>query len=738
MHKTPPYCTLATPLAAVALGSLLFLSACKSNKSSNESQHDKAVVVPELHQNNLSQAENPSDFLLTQEKSHIHWQPWSKQVFADATKEQKTVFAFMGNSTDSHSLEILRKINSSPSVVNKLNQAHVNILIDTKQHPDLFFFASALNLNNGKPASNSVLIWFTYEGVPISWSGIHDYDELSIDQIVGSMSDTVSHLWKGYPEYVLSNSHLDIRRRIEIISPKPVKTEHLASSKQTTRQVGSFFDPTSNDIDNISGLSVSRYINLMALAATRPDITKQQQDKYANIARKTADHLLLQGLVDPLDGGVFSGSQRSAKSLPVFKKTLTSQTQSLEALLRLYQITSDNKYLDAAEHIDSYIETNLKSANGSYSQGIIYAKHGLFEGNPCLWTLKEIEAALTEEETQLCIQAFGISELGNIPLLADRNRIYFRKNILIGNKPLSELSKLNNLPVEQLKNNLQSITKKLAKLRTEKGNAPQKDTLSIVHPTAALASAYITAYRTTQDTKYLEKAQNILQFIRTQFIDKQSGKLRRCLFKGNLQTIPATGIDYNYVCSAALDMHEATLDPMWLKWAKELYQEMNSHLAIADSPGLLEAKEDNYPYPFKVRQFTTITQIDNESTWSLAYSNATRLLLRISNDDWKKQAEEFNQHITPIVTSAPMTSIDFLTEDALLNQKIVYLKTPATPQLLQTALSHRCQIVAVKNDTIPGLKNFDSSLESGQAIVVQQSKLIGKATDTESLEKLLH
>ena len=728
--------TVALRLTVTIITSLLLLNSCKNKTPDTTSDQDASVSVPTLQHNNLGQALNPSSFLLEQAHSPVHWQPWSKEIFADAAKEKKTIFAFIGSSTNSHSLEILKEINASPSISATLNKSHVNVLVDADQHPELSFLIAALSSQIRSTVAHTQLIWFSYEGLPISWTGVTKSNQLNINTVLKRMSKTVIHLWQNDPSYVLKNSRSDIKMRLDSINPKKREEQDPLTSFRATRQAASLFDPVSNSIDHLSGLSASRYIRLMAIAASHPDTSEQQKKNYTRVATLAANNILLQGLIDPLDGGIFVGTQKSAGKLPIFTKSLSAQTQSIAAFYSLYQLTSDKAYLTAAENISNYIESTLALPDGGYSLGIIYAGYGLLD-NPCIWTLEEIEAALNEEEAQLCIQAFGISGTGNIPLTDVSNRTYFRKNTLIWKTSPEELAKQNALSPAELKLKLSSITKKLAKIRTEKTKQQSQNKLTTVNNHAELASAHLVGYRATGDRTKLEKARQILNFVRSDFMT-QSGELRRCRFQGKLQSLPATSSDYARVCSAALDMHEVTLDSAWLDFAAQIHQQMNSALTDSEFTYLSETDASNHSLPFKIQKFITIKEINNESSWALVYANAKRLNIRGKGEEYSLQAANIKAKINHIGSMAPLANIDLLTETSLLERKVVYLKAPADKTLLNAALPLHCQLILVTNDgTYPGASEIKASLEAGQALVMERDKVIGTAKDRETLSQML-
>ncbi len=125
-------------MATAAILAMLTINACKDSSEQEPEEQTEAIDTSHIHRNNLKNAE--SGLQLNQAESLIHWQPWSKQVFADAEAEKKTLFAFVGSGTDPYTVDILAQLNQSQQTCETLNKHHVNLLIDSNLHPDLEFF----------------------------------------------------------------------------------------------------------------------------------------------------------------------------------------------------------------------------------------------------------------------------------------------------------------------------------------------------------------------------------------------------------------------------------------------------------------------------------------------------------------------------------------------------------------------------------------------------------------------
>lgn len=649
-----------TLTATVSLVALVAFSSCKSDSGDDLTLDEFEETIPISTQNNLTDTQ--SSLLQRQSTSAINWQPWSKEIFEEASQEKKTVFAFIGSGTDSHNIAALNRLNQSPQACATLNEHHINILVDSDIHPDLEFFAASLCLKSGTPVSTPLLVWFSLEGIPISWIPISHGQKYNIAEFISRTSNTVSHMWQDSPEYVLKNSREDFTRRMNSYLPEPTLDEDKLLPLRATRQAASLFDPTTATIDGMGKMSIARYIKLLTTASRHPDLSEAQSQRYLKIAGLTADSMLLRGLIDPLDGGVYSGIERSTTALPIFSKKLRTQAYSMDALYSLYQVTQTPRYLKAADSILQYTLNQLAQPDGSYSLGIIYDSPNL-QDNPCTWTLEELEAALTPEEMKLCALAFGIKGLGNIPLEDDPDRAYFRQNTLTWKLDQKELAQQSGLSSTTLDQTLSSITKKLAKLRTEKKPAPLHEKLSTADSMALLASSYVKAYQATKDPKHLERAAQTLSFIRNTLQDS-SETLYQASFNGKRLDHTARGIAFANVCQAALDLHEATQDSNWLKYASKTHQNMSKHLGSTLNYHITESDGTDYPYPLTPYQHLTFPALDNGNTWAIAYSNAKRLSKLQPSDELQKQSNSLEAVLLSALKTSPLASIDFLTANA--------------------------------------------------------------------------
>ena len=721
-------------LNPILLSICLLALGCRSGDDGNESGNTQTADLTAYEKSPLSTGK--SSLLGGESASSVGWQNWHQDLFRQADNERKVVCAMIGSGTDINTLNILRSINESPSLMRLMKNNHVNALVDSNLHPDMAFYATYLCLGSGNPGNTPILVWFSYEGSPISWTPIINGSSQEVHQMITRMSSTVSSMWLNSPEYTLGHSRNSQKDKILIPEPLPADQMGKTMIGKPILQAKSLFNPISNTVDNMGKLTVGRYLELMVMASYLPELSAQQRQQCLKTAQQVADQLLIRGLIDPLDGGVFIGKEAMSYALPKFSKTLRAQAISLKALYLLYKATNDASYLNAANNILAYTQKHHLMENGNYAYSISYLGDKTGQ-HPYLWTLKEIQAALNPAELNVATHAFGLRKLGNIPYEDDPKKIYFEKNSLTQKITLAELSERTSKGANELTRLLESIAEKLQKSRAIKANSPIIEKLSTAGSMALYTSACVAGYRVTGEDSCLDIANKTLSRIRDHFMD-ENGDLHRASFDNTLNSNPATGADYALACQAALDLHEATLDAEWLKFAHTLHTLMKDRLFDSKTGLLVEYDGTNYPAPYPSPFYLNILNLDNPCTWALAHSNAKRLSLRLADESFSEMINKLGAVIHQTANRSALSALDYLTLESIARSRSVYIKLPANESLLKAARTASCQIIAVTDSgSYPELESSASELKAGSCAVIVGGKNIGSVTTASELNKLL-
>jgi uncharacterized protein YyaL (SSP411 family) len=718
------------------LSSLLILNGCRSKDNAMEANADDISQDHAYEKSPLALGQ--SHLLDSQVDSAAEWQSWHKDLFRQADNERRVVFAIIGSGTDPNMLKALNDIKKSEPLTKLLRNNHINTVIDTNLHPDIEYYMALISINSKMQIDTPMLAWFSYEGNLVSWTSITADSVSNIPSLIQRTSSTVQNLWLESPEYTLEHSRRDHRARSKISIPKPIEAteDDTPSIIGPISRVRSLFDPVSDTVDNLNNLTAARYINLLVMASNLPEQSAHQRLQCLNTAARVADKMIIHGLMDPLDGGVYSGYQSLGRTLPVFAKTLRAQAFSMSALYQLYQTTRDTKYLNAANRIAAFTSKHLTQDDGSLAIGITHSSDTP-QSQREFWTSGEIKSLLTAEEFDIAIDAFGINELGNIHLSDDPQKIYFRKNILTWKTTLEDLAKSKSISTDALSQSLDSITSKLLAARSQKPNNVVIEKLSTSGSLATYTSACIAGYRASAATSLLETAEKTLSYLRDHFIDPD-GQLQRASYNSQTNGIPANAADYALVCQAALDLNEATLNPEWLKFAYHIHTQMNKELRDPKTGLIKEFSGKGYPRAYPTYCFYNIKSIDNDNTWALANSNAKRLALQIDDDALTKQATQLDGIMHQTMKTSALASIDYLTRESIGRSARIYLKQPMDANMLATLRKKPCQLIAVDNSgKYPELGIEPSDMKAGTCVLFVGGERIGQASTQKELESLL-
>ena len=720
---------------AATITILVFLLAINGCRSKDPDNQDNA----ELNGQEESYKKSPlttgqSHLLDDQVDSIVDWQSWHKDLFRQADNERRLVCALIGSGTDPDMLKVLATMNQSARL---LNNNHLNTIIDTNLHPDIEYYIAIVGIISKIKMTTPMLVWFSYEGNLVSWVPIRSMRSNEIHTMIQRTSNTVHSMWLDSPEYTLSNSRRDQEKRGKLSTPRPLDSETniIPSITRSISQARSLFDPVSDTVDALNKLTAARYIQLMTIASNLSEQSAKQQLQCLEIAKRVADNMLIYGLIDPLDGGVYTAYNGQGRSLPTFSKTLRAQALAMSALYQLYQSTQDTKYLNAGNRIKTFTEQYLTQEDGSLALGMTYVDDTP-EDQSNFWTLEEIKELLSTEELDIAIDAFGLKALGNINHLDDTKKIYFRKNILSWKTTVEDLAKSKSISTKKITQQLESISSKLLANRSQKSNNSSLEELETSASLALYASACISGYRASSDTSHLASAEKTLRHLRDHYFAADN-QLQHSSYKGRLNGIPAKGTDYALVCQAALDLNEVTLDPEWLQFAYRVHKQMNKNLRNPKTGFIIESGAALYPKAYPVYYAFNLSLIDNDSTWALAHSNAKRLSLQVNDDLLDEQVTQLEGLVLQNSQLSAIASIDYLTREAMARSARCYIKPPIDDAMLTMVRNNPCQIVALsESGTYPELGSEASEIKAGSCVLLVNGKRIGQASSLTQLKSL--
>jgi hypothetical protein len=337
------------------------------------------------------------------------------------------------------------------------------------------------------------------------------------------------------------------------------------------------------------------------------------------------------GIHDHIGGGFHRYSVDACWHVPHFEKMLYDQAQLAGVYLDAFQLTGEAEFAVTARDILDYVRRDMASPEGGFysaedadspvAVAAVYDRgesdvdshrappERNAEGAFYVWTKQEIDDALGEDASTFSFH-YGVEENGNAPAGADPHGEFVGKNIFIERHSIAETARFRGIGVPPVENNdEEAIQRLLARSRQKlfsirsKRPRPHLDDKIIAAWNGLMISAFARAAQVLNDASYLETATRAANFIRANLYDESRKMLFRSYREGRGE-VEGFADDFAFVIQGLLDLHDASFDSGWLKFALALQGQMDALFWDNESGGyftvtghdsniLLRLKEDN-------------------------------------------------------------------------------------------------------------------------------------------------
>ncbi|RYD19065.1 MAG: thioredoxin domain-containing protein [Verrucomicrobiaceae bacterium] len=556
----------AVPLLLLA-GLILGTGACRKAKNvTTQTKAVPAVVARELESNGLGTL--PGAVYHSQAGSPVHWQPWTKETLARAKDANRLIFGVIAMPQQPGFQSVLDSLAKDPELVRSINGSYVPVLIDGDASRELGLLTADLCAEIRRGLQLPLFVWMTPEGNPVAWIPVGKSASANVAELFNQSHLIVSRMWQEDSGYVMKNSALDNGARRDRLAQR--KNQKVMSSQpgedtvRGLRQLASFYDPHSRTFDEAGGLFPSGAIDLLSTAAVHPSLAPEVRSRCMETVRELMVDLLPSAMFDPLDGGVFSSRRGNSWALPAFHRDCGSQARAAVALIHAYRATGNKLALDRALQAIAYAEKSFQTPEGLYAVGLADES----EASAWLWSLEDVEKALSPEDAAWWIKATGIKNMGNLPSESDPLREFFRANSMGMSVSLEEIARQQGSTVEAFAPRFEAARAALLKVREARIGQVKKDTNSHAASTFRMVSAYAAAFGVTGDEKYRTAAAELLDKAKAAF---GSGPGLR-LFSREAPASLGEGRAFLYglALQAALDLSDITSDEKWLSWSEDL------------------------------------------------------------------------------------------------------------------------------------------------------------------------
>lgn len=305
------------------------------------------------------------------------------------------------------------------------------------------------------------------------------------------------------------------------------------------------------------------------------------EDKALDIVKKTLDGMYRGGIFDHIGYGFSRYSTDQKWLVPHFEKMLYDNALLAIAYLEAYQVTLKEEYAKVAEKIFTYILRDMTHPQGGFYSAEDADSEGV-EGKFYVWTPKEIEDILGQEDGKFFCRYYGITERGNFEGKSIPNRIHAEKFI--------DEDSYGYEDQDQDQDKIHLLRDKVFRER-EKRIHPHKDDKILTSWNGLMIAALAIGARVLNRPKYIDASKKALAFIFNNLVNKEGRLLAR--YRDMDAAHLAYLDDYAFLIWALIEMYQTTFDAKYLSKAIKLNSQMLNLFNDEENGGMFLYAKDS-------------------------------------------------------------------------------------------------------------------------------------------------
>ena len=528
-------------------------------------------------------ASEPSPYLLQHANNPVDWYPWGADAFAAARAAGKPIFLSIGYATCHWCHVMERESFENVGVANVLNELFVAIKVDREERPDVdrvyMTFVQATTGAGGWPMS----VWLTPELQPF-YGGTYfpPAAQWGRPGFVDVLTE-IGRAWREDRAQVVKSA-AEIVDRLALLGrgqdDKRVPTE--AALTKTFQQFQQSFDTRRGGFGD-----APKFPRPSELLFLLRESARVGHDAGQKMVVQTLRAMALGGMRDHIGGGFHRYSVDGNWRVPHFEKMLYDQAQIVLACLEAAQASGDPFFAQIAEDTLQYVRRDLTDKGGGFYSAEdadsvpVEHRHDphahKMEGAFYVWTADEIKTQLGAD-SPIFEGRYGILPNGNAPF--DPQHEFVNKNLLHTAQSIADIAKATGkAPLEVAESLLRSrqILFDTRELRPR----PLLDDKVLTAWNGLMIAAFARASRVlgghalgqenveNPTAGHLQTAIAAAGFIRGTMWNAENRTLLRRYRAGDA-AIEGYAEDYAYLIFGVLEVFQASGDPQWLGWAREL------------------------------------------------------------------------------------------------------------------------------------------------------------------------
>ena len=523
-----------------------------------------------MSENKLGHESSP--YLLQHAKNPVHWHAWNEEALGRAKKENKPIFLSVGYSSCHWCHVMAHESFEDEEIAKIMNENFVNIKVDREERPDLDdIYQKACQMTTGQ-GGWPLSVFLTPDQRPFYvgtyFPALDSYGRPGF----GSLCRQLAQSWKEKPkdiEKAADNFMQNLGKLQQHQAPSKIDKSILDEAAINLLQIadttyGGFGQAPK--FPNASNLSfMFRYSKLSGIS------------KFQKFALLTLKKMAKGGIFDQIGGGFHRYSTDARWLVPHFEKMLYDNALLPIVYSEAYQITKDPFFENVVKKTLDYVIREMTSSDGTFFSAQDADTNGE-EGQTFVWKKQEIEKILGKDSEIFCIY-YDVTDGGN----------FEGNTILANNINASSLGFKFGKSEPEIDDLISKCSKKLLEVRNKR-EQPGKDDKIITSWNGLMVSAFLSGYRITDNSKYLDVAKQSIDFFESNF---EKNHILHRTFKNAEPKLNGYLDDYAYMANASVDMFENTSQPKYLLFATNLANYLITHFWDDSTNGFFFTSDDH-------------------------------------------------------------------------------------------------------------------------------------------------
>ena len=627
-----------------------------------------------------------SPYLLQHAYNPVDWYGWNQEALERSKKEDKPIFLSIGYSSCHWCHVMAHESFEDNDIAKIMNENYINIKVDREERPDIDdIYQRACQMYTGTG------------GWPLSAFLTPDQKPFYIGTYFPNESR------HGLPEFgtiLLRLSDGYKNRRNEVISSSQEFVTALENS--STDIVSDNDSKLENTIINEAAVTLLQLAdNMYGGFGSAPKFPNASNllfllraydysgiTKYRDFVHFTADKMDSGGIHDHVGGGFARYSTDQRWLIPHFEKMLYDNALLSLLYSEIYSITLNRNYLNVLQKILRFVQREMMSHEGAFYSSQDADSEGE-EGKYYVWSYKELKEILSPEIFEIFADRFGVTQGGN----------FEGKNILHKYTSIPRLSERYSKAQEWIEEKIESSLDELYQIRLKRIK-PGTDKKILTSWNGLMISGFISGYKVTGNSSYLESAQKAVSFIENN-LSKNGNRLDRVF--NNVSKISGYLDDYAFYTEALINLFSVDSKSYYLQRAIDYTTSMIDHFWDNETNDFFFTPDDNEKLIVRTKNHYDLAIPSGNS---VAVSNLIKLYYYTQNQEFLSKADHMIQRMSKPAAGNPFGF------GQLLSAIYLRVKTPI-------------EISVIKQDGHSGLGNHINRrfLPNAITAIVNQSAL---------------